>query len=64
MPVQTASLKKRYGDRRDPMNRIAHAIDLTDTMGFMYTLGLLGPRADSGCCSPVMRKRTVWTESI
>ena len=33
MPVQTASVKKRYGDRRDTMNRIVHAIDHTEPDG-------------------------------
>jgi len=33
MPMQTASVMKRYGDRRDTMNRIAHAIDHTEPDG-------------------------------
>jgi hypothetical protein len=33
MPVQAASVKKRYGGRRDTMNRIAHPIDHTEPDG-------------------------------
>jgi hypothetical protein len=33
MPVQTASVIKRYGNRRDAMNRIAHVIDHTEPDG-------------------------------
>ena len=56
LPVQAASVKKRYGDRRDTMNQIAHAIDHIEPKGVHVPITRSAPSQQLPIQGPSPRK--------